>query len=246
MSRLVLILFTMLVLAGCGGGHASSNAVSSVSQANLTPSSNPPARIEIAGTPPLSIQVGSPYSFQPTAQSSGGGLEFTIANKPGWAQFDTATGRLSGTPGAGSEGTFPGIVIKVADGSASAVLPAFAISVTPPNPIARGSATLTWTRPTQYTNGSPLNDLAGYTVRYGTSPAALTHTIQIADPAITVFAIENLAPATWHFAIQAYDAAYAGSAVSNVVSLVVSYAVDPRIGDARAVDLLSHGKLALE
>ena len=49
----------------------------------------------------------------------GKALTFSITNAPAWASFDTATGRLSGTPGAEHVGATSGIVISVSDGSAA-------------------------------------------------------------------------------------------------------------------------------
>ena len=49
-------------------------------------------------------------------------LGFTIQNRPSWASFDTATGRLSGTPTSANVGAFNNIVISVSDGRASASL----------------------------------------------------------------------------------------------------------------------------
>ena len=53
-------------------------------------------------------------------------LSFSIAGKPSWATFDTTTGRLSGIA---VKGSYPGIVITVTDGCASASLPSFQITV---------------------------------------------------------------------------------------------------------------------
>ena len=87
----------------------------------------------IAGTPQTHVTAGTAYSFQPTfAQFFGGNplpstLTFTIVNKPSWALFNASTGALTGTA---VKGTYPGIVISVTDGCASASLPAFNIKVT--------------------------------------------------------------------------------------------------------------------
>ena len=73
----------------------------------------------------------------------------------------TTTGRLSGTPAAANVGTTANIVISVSDGTASATLPAFSITV---NAVVTGSADLTWTAPTKNEDGSALSNLAGYKV----------------------------------------------------------------------------------
>jgi Putative Ig domain len=84
----------------------------------------------ISGIPTTSLQAGTAFSFTPSAQDpEGNTLTFSIAGKPAWASFTTATGTLSGTPASTDIGTFTGIVISVSDGTSSASLPAFAISV---------------------------------------------------------------------------------------------------------------------
>jgi trimeric autotransporter adhesin len=84
----------------------------------------------ITGTPATSGREGQAYSFQPgAADPDGDALTFSIGNKPAWASFNTATGLLSGTPPAGSAGTYSSIVISVSDGRLSSSLAAFLISV---------------------------------------------------------------------------------------------------------------------
>lgn len=83
----------------------------------------------ITGTPALGAQVGAMYSFQPQASDpEGRALTYSIQNMPTWATFNTSTGLLSGTPVA--IGSHTRIVISVSDGSLSASLPAFDITVT--------------------------------------------------------------------------------------------------------------------
>jgi len=81
-----------------------------------------------------------------------------------------------------------------------------------------GSATLSWSAPTRNTNGTPLTDLAGYTIYYGTDPNDLTQTINVPMPSATSFEVSNLPPGTYYFAVAAYtsigtqsEAASAGS-----------------------------------
>lgn len=72
------------------------------------------------------------------------------------------------------------------------------INATPP---VSGEATLTWTQPTMRTNNVvlPASDIVGYTIYYGTSPAALSQSVTV-GPVITT-KITNLAPGTWYFSI---------------------------------------------
>lgn len=173
----------------------------------------------ISGTPANSINANTAYSFRPTAADADGDtLTFSIANKPSWASFSTSTGQLSGTPAAAHVGSYSNIVITASDGKASVSLPAFSIVV---NQISLGSVSLSWVAPTQNTDGTQLTNLAGYRIYYGTSPAALTQTVQVSNPSISTYVIESLAPATYYFAVKAYTSADAESANSNVASKVV-------------------------
>ncbi len=83
----------------------------------------------ISGTPLTSVVAGTAYTFQPTASDADGNtLGFSIANKPGWANFSTTTGRLSGTPNTAA--VHSGIVVSVSDGKTSTALAAFTLTVT--------------------------------------------------------------------------------------------------------------------
>jgi hypothetical protein len=173
---------------------------------------------KIGGTPSTALNVNSAYSFQPTASDADNDtLTFSIANKPSWATFSATTGKLSGTPTAGNAGSYSNIVVGVSDGKASASLPAFGIAV---NQVSFGAVTLSWTPPTQNTDGSALTNLSGYKVVYGTSSSALTQTMQV-NAGVSSVVVENLAPATYYFAVRAVTSAGMESVNSNVASKVL-------------------------
>ena len=176
------------------------------------PTNHPPT---ISGAPTTSATAGQPYAFVPSASDvDGQALKFSIANKPIWANFDPATGALSGTPSDAQVGTYSGITISVSDGIASPVsLPSFAVTVAA---AATGWATLNWVPPTQNVDGTPITDLAGFRIRYGKSADALTSTLDVPGPAVTTASIERLASGTWYFAVKAYTAANVESDLSNV------------------------------
>ncbi|HXS91768.1 MAG TPA: putative Ig domain-containing protein [Steroidobacteraceae bacterium] len=174
----------------------------------------------ISGTPSTSVKSGSAYAFTPTASDpEGKPLTFSITNKPAWAAFSTTTGKLSGTPSSAQTGTYSSITIKVSDGSLTASLPAFAIVVS--TTTTTGSATLSWTPPTRNTDGSTLTDLAGYRILYGTSPSSLTQTLQVANPGVSRYVVENLAAGTWYFSVRAYSTGGGESSSSNTASASV-------------------------
>jgi hypothetical protein len=86
-------------------------------------------------------------------------------------------------------------------------------------PAARtGAVTLSWLAPTTNTNGSPVTQLSGYTIYYGTSPSALTQSVVVNGASSTGYEITGLAAGTWYFAVTANAADGAESAMSNVSS----------------------------
>lgn len=174
----------------------------------------------ISGTPASSVNTGSAYSFRPTASDADGNtLTYAIANRPSWATFNTSTGQLTGTPSASQAGSYGNITISVSDGRATASLAAFAINVVDVS--ASDGAVLSWTAPTANTDGSSLTNLAGYRIAYGTSASALTQTIQVSNPSVTNYTINNLSPGTYYFSVRAYTNSGTESANSNVYSKVV-------------------------
>lgn len=182
----------------------------------ITVSAAPNTAPTISGQPVTSINVGSTYSFKPTASgSSGATLTFSIQNKPAWANFVTSSGALTGTPSAADAGTYANIVISVSDGSSSSSLPAFTLTV---NQVSNGTATLDWIPPTQNTDGTTITNLAGYRVYYGTSASSLTKLVDLANPGLTAYMVSNLSSGTWYFAISAYTAGGVESGLSAVVS----------------------------
>ena len=100
------------------------------------PATAPPLNLapQISGGASGSASVGKAYLFAPvTSDPNGDTLSFSISNKPAWARFSISTGQLSGTPAPADIGTYAGILISVSDGSLSAILPAFTLTVTDPN-----------------------------------------------------------------------------------------------------------------
>src|SRR5499427_6117819 len=115
----------------------------------------------ISGTPGGGTEVGQAYSFTPTASaSSGRTLTFSIVGKPGWANFNSSTGQLSGIPATADVGTYSGMVISVSDGVASASLPASTIVVVS-GPLISGSPGPNATVGTGYSFTPTASDPAG-------------------------------------------------------------------------------------
>ncbi|MEZ5559895.1 MAG: hypothetical protein R3E86_15290 [Pseudomonadales bacterium] len=79
---------------------------------------------------------------------------------------------------------------------------------------------LRWQAPTQNVDGSPLTDLAGYNIYWGTSSRSYSTSLPINSPTTTQWEA-NIAPGTYYFALTAFDAAGNESAYSNEIRKVI-------------------------
>ena len=215
--------FTGITLTACG---SESRFPSVVDRADASPPSSGTGANDapiISGKPHPTAVVNVPYSFRPDVHDPDGDvLVFQVTRKPAWANFDPATGELSGTPPAGTTGTYADIAIFVSDGELQTALPPFSIEVTKSSATgSTSSASLSWSAPTENEDGSPLTDLAGYRIHYGTSPSDLSKRVDVGNPATTSTVVQNLTPGTWFFAISAYTQTGAESSHSQVVSKVI-------------------------
>jgi hypothetical protein len=84
---------------------------------------------------------------------------------------------------------------------------------------AAGTATLSWVAPTENADGTPLTDLAGYTLYYGTNPSDLTQSVTVSGAASTTTEVKDLPAGTYYFAVSAYNAMGLESQQSNVASV---------------------------
>ena len=210
-SAIVGAIFTVaLFVSACNEGSGS--AASATGQSNRAPT--------ISGTPVTAVRQGEVYDFTPSATDpDGDALTFSIRNRPGWASFDPATGRLNGTPAAADVGTYGNVEISVSDGRAAAQLGAFAVTV---NQVSMGSVTLSWTPPLTNSDGSALTTLAGYKIYYGRSAGSLSQIVTIDSAGVTRWVVGDLSPATYYFAMTSYNASGVESTRSGVVSRVVT------------------------
>jgi hypothetical protein len=227
-ARLLTVAWVVLsasLLSSCGD-DASSAATSGT-------------HVVISGTPARSAFVGRLYSFMPRlAAPRGAEPLFTITNKPSWSFFDAKTGQLSGTPATREIGIFQGIQISVTSGPLRAALPPFSITVTPPNPVtlpspvappdpvapprtAATAVTVSWLAPTDNINGTVLTDLKGYKIHYGGAPRNYSGTIQVSNPGLTTYVVENLSPGRYYFAVTAYNSLGEDSDYSPEISTIV-------------------------
>lgn len=120
----------------------------------------------------------------------------------------------------GNKSTFAGGAERVLSRFVNVTLPTLTIRQ-PLGGIPATSARLTWNPPTTNVDGSPLTDLKGYQLLYGSSPGNYTKTVDINDPAATSKQIDNLPSGTTYFAIRAVAASGQVSALSAEVSKAI-------------------------
>ena len=228
------------------GASSSNPAVSATSSSNssstaagsaaTTPvSTGPAAAIAVQGSPATTAVAETAYEFQPSVSPSTATVTFTIASRPAWASFDPATGALTGTPTLADVGLTSNITITANDANGTATIGPFAIRVTapsgspapapppptPPAPTPAGTATLTWNAPTVNTNGSVLDDLAGYHIYYGPSATQLDQEIDLDSASETTYVVGNLTPGTYYFTVTAVNSRGAEGVQSDVVSKTI-------------------------
>jgi len=81
-----------------------------------------------------------------------------------------------------------------------------------------GSATLSWTAPTENTNGSALTPLTGYTIYYGISQGSLTKSVAVSGASTLTYQVTGLTSGTWYFAVAADAEDGTQSAMSSIGS----------------------------
>lgn len=214
--------------AGTDAGTSQGNAQNSGQGSNKNTGSDGP--LTISAAPAAQVMAGNVYTLQPQVSHTTGTLTYTITNRPDWAQFDAATGRLVGVPAARHAGITEGIVISVSDGQRRASLQPFAITVTarpelivvPSTPSVvddtPGRVTLTWQVPTLTEHDTLLADLQGYRVHYGEDVEAMVHAIQLSGSGTNQVVIDDLAAGLHYFAVRAVRVSGEVSGLSNIVS----------------------------
>jgi hypothetical protein len=93
----------------------------------------------------------------------------------------------------------------------------------PTTPAGVTNATISWAAPTENTNGSAVGPLGGYKIYYGTTSRHYTAAIDVSNPGLTTYVIENLEiGVTYYFAVAAVSAAGVDSAPSAEVVTRIS------------------------
>jgi hypothetical protein len=81
------------------------------------------------------------------------------------------------------------------------------------------TATLTRDAPTTNADGTPLTDLAGYKIYYGTSSGVYSVIIDVGN--VITYKVEGLQLGTYYFAVTAYENSRNEGGYSNEVSRII-------------------------
>ena len=80
---------------------------------------------------------------------------------------------------------------------------------------------MSWLVPLFNTDGTPITDVTGYRVHYGTSPTNLTRSVLVSGVGVTSRVISGLAPGTYYFAVATLNSTGVESDLSNPASKTV-------------------------
>jgi hypothetical protein len=158
------------------------------------------SEITFLGTPSDSAVVGEPYEYVPVVAHAMPDVEFSYINRPSWSGSYRSSGAIIGTPT--EAGVYANIQIRAWDGVNFGVSAPFTIVVTSAAGNT-GCAALRWVKPTLNTDGSPLTDLGGYLIHYGTDATNLEAQLFVDSANSTAAEIGNLSPGKWYFQIAA-------------------------------------------
>ena len=91
-----------------------------------------------------------------------------------------------------------------------------------PSPYA-GNATVSWTAPSENSDGSALTNLGGFKIYYGGELTQLTNSITLTNPGLLTYVVPELPiGTTYYFAVTAVTRTGVESARSDVVSTTIS------------------------
>ncbi len=195
----------------------------------------------IGGVPALTLNTTG-VTFAAQAIGTTGGTQTLTATNSGNAPLQIGSVSLTGS-GAGAFSVLPNCAAPLTPGasctlsvkfipsvvgtvSASlnlasnapgtpAAIPLSGTATAPPPP--PRTATLTWTAPTQNTDGSTLTGVAAYHIHYGTSASALTGSVTVPGN-VTSYQFSPLGSGTWYFAVSAASTGGGESAYSSIVT----------------------------
>jgi hypothetical protein len=132
------------------------------------------------------------------------------------AGLTSSTGAGSANPGSGAGGSAATGQVTSNTTPPPAADPPAPLTQSPP-PAAVAAVNLAWSAPTENSDGTPLTDLKGYKIHYGTQSQNYTGSISVDNPTVTTYLVESLPAGTYYFAVTAYNSVGAESSLSDEV-----------------------------
>jgi hypothetical protein len=120
---------------------------------------------------------------------------------------------LSGCGGGGS---------GAVGGAATSQAASSGVSGSNPPTASASAVTINWMPPTENTDGSSLTNLAGYNIHYGTKSGNYTQTINVSNPGLATYVVDNLSPGKYYFTVAAVNSSGTESPMSPEVSATVN------------------------
>jgi hypothetical protein len=183
--------------------------------------------VYFAGAAALGLALSGCGGGSSTAAASSTSTQSTVSAQGTSADGGTSAGGGTSTGGSTSAGTgtSAGRGTSTSGGTAgsgkTAGTGSSSTSGTSPT-VHADSVTINWTPPTENTNGTPLTNLAGYNIHYGTSSGSLSRKIAVSNPGIAIYVVSDLSPGKYYFAVAAVNSAGTESPLSAQVSATVT------------------------
>jgi hypothetical protein len=237
LGRIIEVIAYAMILTGCGGVQITSNSngaasigVSNSSRASALISLNSssytavPAAALIVTIDRTGSSAGSAsVSYSTVDGSASAGADYLMTSgSVAWQDGDSAPKTVTVPVTARAAGKYFSFALSDVEGQATFGSPASAtVEVNGSADLTSGSVTLSWTAPTENTNGTALTNLAGFDIHYGNSAGAMTRKISINSVGNLSYVIDDLNAGTWYFEVYAINAFGVQSGPSSTVSTTI-------------------------
>lgn len=228
LGRIVAILAGAMIVVGCSGVNvtqtgSSTNATALIALDSSSYTAVPASELIVTISRSGSSAGPATVSYTTVNGSATAGADYVATSgSVTWQDGDTAAKTVSVPVTAQAGGKQFGFALTDIAGQASLGSPASArVGVSASASSAPGSVTLSWTSPTENTNGTALTNLAGFDIHYGNSATAMTQEISVNSVGNLTYVIEELTAGTWYFDIYAVNSAGVQSGPSSTVSTTI-------------------------
>jgi Fibronectin type III domain len=157
-----------------------------------------------------------------------GSLAFALAgcggDDSGASGIGSTTSSTSSTAPQTVADTAPASTTTTTTSGSTTTSPPSSTTTPPPSSTTASSSSVTlgWVAPTENSNGTPITDLAGYKIHYGTASQEYTQVVSLANPSLSRYVVDSLPSGTYYFAITAYNSQGRESALSGEITTTLN------------------------